>query len=213
MILTDPDSKADLNKLLSPWGIDTGEGTIIDPSSSMAPHQDIPVVPYDRDIFGLPSVYFPGAAAIIPQDTAPASIVINPLVWTSSSAWLDKNFTANSEPVFDSNTEKMEQLRIGVLIAFPTDSTQSRYARLTVIGDSDFATNQYFDDANNGDLFINSINWLTEETSLISIRRNIQPFRRLVVTEGQKNFIKYSSVSLLPVLLLAAAAVIWWRRR
>jgi ABC-type uncharacterized transport system involved in gliding motility auxiliary subunit len=108
----------------------------------------------------------------------------------------------------------MESLAIGVLIAAaPTTGPANKLTRLVVLGDSDFASNEHFDNANNGDLFLNSVSWLAEETSLISIRRNVQPFRRLVVTRSQSNFITYSSVILLPVLLLVAAGIIWWRRR
>jgi ABC-2 type transport system permease protein len=213
MILTNPDSKSDFKTIINPWGVEIGEGTIVDPSSSVAPHADMPVVPYNRNYFYLPSVYFPGATAIIPKDNVSSGIIINPLVWTDSSAWLDKNFTADTTPVFDSNTEKMEPLRIGVLIAYPVDTSGTKYMRMVIIGDSDFASNENFDNANNGDLFLSSVRWLSEETSLISIHRNVQPFRRLVVTASQENFITYSSMGLLPVILLVVAGVLWWRRR
>lgn len=107
----------------------------------------------------------------------------------------------------------MEPLRIGVLIAVPLDSTGTRYTRLAIIGDSDFASNENFNNANNGDLFLNTVNWLAEETSLISIHRNVQPFRHLVVTQGQRYVIEYSSMIVFPLILLVVAGVIWWRRR
>ncbi len=213
LILTNPDPLPDIGSIISPWGIGFGEGTVVDPASSVAPYQDMPLVPPDRDYFLLPNVYFPGATAIVIQGDVPDDVALVPLVWTTSSSWLDRNFVADEEPVFNPETETMGSLAIGVLIAFPVDVSASKYTRLVIIGDADFASNEHFDDANNGDLFLNSVSWLAEETSLITIRRNVQPFRRLVVTTGQESFIKYSSIALLPILVLVAGGVIWWRRR
>ena len=215
LILTDPGSKSNLISSLKAWGIEVADGTIIDPASSVAPNKDMPLVPSDRNYFLLPEVYFPGAAAIIPQENLPGSIQVMPLVYTDKSSWLDKNFETGKEPVFNPDIEKMESLAIGVMVVKSpsASSAKNKFTRVIVIGDSDFVSNSHFSNANNGDLFLNSINWLAEETSLISIRRNVQPFRRLVITQGQTYFIKYSSVALLPFIFLIIAGIIWWRRR
>ena len=42
--------------------------------------------------------------------------------------------------------------------------------RLAVFGDSDFAANTYFNFSGNGNFFLNTLNWLTEEEDLISIQ-------------------------------------------
>jgi len=215
MILTNPNTIPELKPLVSLYGVTIGEGVIIDPSSSYLSHKDIPVVTYSRNYFYLPSVYFPNATAIIINENPPSYIVgINPLAWTSNSAWLDKNFSPEVDPVFDKETEKMEPMAIGVMIAAnPVTGSGKKMTRLIIIGDSDFCSNEHYDNANNADLFLNSVNWLTEETSLISIRRNVQPFRRLVVTDNQSNFIKYSSIGIMPAIMLVIAGIVWWKRR
>lgn len=207
LILTNPGAPVSIAQIVVFWGVLIGEGTIIDPASSVAPYQNMPLVPTERDFFLLPNVYFPGATAIVPLLEL-ENVSLYPLVYTEATAWLDKNFSADTDPVFNPETETMESLAIGMMIA-----TTSTTTRIIVIGDSDFATDEHFDNANNGDLFLNSVGWLAEETSLISIRRNVQPFRRLVVTPGQVKFIEYSTIGLLPLLVLATGGVIWWRRR
>jgi len=215
MILTNPNSIPDIEYLITPWGVDIAEGTVVDPGSSVAPNQNVLLVTEQRNYFYLPSTYFPGAVAIIPQEEAPTGIEMMPLVYTTVNSWLDLDFVADQDPAFNSATEYRQSLAIGVLIAEDPTVTENtgKNLRLAVIGDSDFASNEHYNDANNSDLFLNTVSWLANETSLISIRRSVQPFRRLVVTEIQQNFIQYSSVALIPILVVITAGVIWWRRR
>lgn len=215
LIMTNPGSPSSLGELVAPWGVAIDEGTIIDLASSVSPYQDMPLVPEDRNYFLLPSVYFPGATAIVALESVPDTVAMTALAYTDASSWLDKDFTADEEAVFDSETEQMGALAIGVLIMGvpPDDLTGEKVTRLVIIGDSDFASDEHFESANNGDLFLNSVSWLAEETSLISIRQNVQPFRRLVVTTGQESFITYSSIGLLPLLVLLAGVAVWWWRR
>ena len=76
-----------------------------------------------------------------------------------------------------------------------------------------FAKNQFYSSSENSDLFLNSVNWLAEDFDLISIRPKLFPFRELVVTTREINFIKWSSWLLPPGLMLILGSVIWWRRR
>lgn len=240
MILLNPDSPPGIKQLLSSWGVKIEDGTVIDPSSYVAPSIDNPIVPRTRSSFGLSTTYFPGATALIPQPGYTPQAIIAPdgtvsqIYWTSNvtqiqmfslartsqDSWLEKDFKPNQEPIFDEGTELKGPFDLGFLIfiAPPLDASGQPIAvvpptRLIVIGDSDFASNQHFYNGNNGDFFLNSVNLLTEGKELVSIERKVLPFRRLVVGPEATTFINYSSIALLPLLVLVTGVIIWWRRR
>ncbi|MBI4181031.1 MAG: GldG family protein [Chloroflexi bacterium] len=212
MILTNPDSSPEINQLLSAWGVNIEEGSIIDPSSYVTPSIDSPSVPNTRNLFGLAKIYFPGATAIIPQENAADKISMQPLAWSSNESWLDKDFNPQKEPKFDVATERKGPLAIGVVIAARA-TQQDRITRLIVIGDSDFATNQHFFSGNNGDFFVTAVKLLTEGKEIVSIERKVLPFRRLVVGPEAQRFISYTSIGLLPLIVLVIGSIIWWQRR
>ncbi|MBI4304004.1 MAG: GldG family protein [Chloroflexi bacterium] len=218
LILVNPDSPQETNQIISLWGISFESGTIIDPDSYVTPQKDIPSVTAERTVFGLPVAYFPGATAITIQKELPQSIQAQPLIITTKDAWLEKEFASETEPTFNDKADVIGPLNMGVLIAAvplvdPTKTEGVKLTRLAVIGDSDFASNQHFNNVNNSDLFLNTVNWLSEETSLIAIRRKVLPFRRMVVSPEMTKFINYSSIGLLPVVVLIIGMVVWWRRR
>jgi len=221
MILTNPESPPEIKQLLSAWGVEIEDGTVIDPSSYVAPNKDMPLVTWPRNFWGLSEIYFPGATAIIPQEEVLHTILIRePLVWTSQESWLERDFDPTEEPEFDEGIDRRGPLALGVLIAATSTegangepAEESKLTRLVVIGDSDFASNRHFYNVNNGDLFINSVEFLTAGTELVSIERKVLPFRRLIVGPEAARFINYSSIGLLPLLVLVIGAVIWWRRR
>ena len=86
-------------------------------------------------------------------------------------------------------------------------------ASLIVVGDSDFATNEHFNTASNGDLFLNSANQLVGDVSLINIRPKLVPRRELLATPQEFDVIRYTSWFLLPALMGAVGVLVWWRRR
>ncbi|MFH0768627.1 MAG: GldG family protein [Chloroflexota bacterium] len=220
LILLNPNPPQELRQILSNWRINIEDGVVIDPSSYVAPNQETPSVPRTRYAFGLTqAIYFPEATAVIPQEqTEGGQIKVIPLAWTSPEAWLEKNFVAGKEPTFDNGTDVKGPLALGTLITTSTTNPttgqeENTWIHLAIIGDSDFASNNHFNNGSNGEFFLQTVNVLTTGKELISIERKVLPFRRLIIGQEVVNFIRYSSVGLLPLLVLMAAGVIWWRRR
>lgn len=219
MLLLDPNPPQQVRQLLSPWGIRIEEGTVIDPSSFLSPNKAIPIVPRTRNFFGLSQTYFPEATALIPNEEASDNTTEqNLIVWTSKESWLARSFEPDGEAVFQEGADLKGPFALGVFIlpAIPEEAEKEperQDTRIVVIGDSDFAANPHFYNGDNGNLFLNLVELMTAGKELISIERKVLPFRRLVVSSEVTNFIRISSVFLLPLLVLLGGGVIWWRRR
>jgi len=141
------------------------------------------------------------------------------LAVTSQESWLE-NSGSSVDPEFDEDVDIKGPLNLGYFVtAVRIDTSEGTHTpvpygpRLLVIGDSDFATNKHLLNGNNSDLFLNSIEWLTFGTELISIDRKILQARRFLISAGESRFITISSIGLLPLLLLVAGVIVWWRRR
>ena len=85
--------------------------------------------------------------------------------------------------------------------------------RLVVIGDSDFATNGVVGIQGNRDMFLNTVNWLAQQESLISIRARDPKDRRLTLTADQQRRLGWLSLVLVPGFVLSTGVYTWWRRR
>jgi ABC-type uncharacterized transport system involved in gliding motility auxiliary subunit len=85
--------------------------------------------------------------------------------------------------------------------------------RLAVFGDSDFATNRYFNFSGNGNLFLNTVNWLTEEADLISIQPKTSSPRTIHMTATQGRMLFFVSLIILPLVVLVTGISVWMRRR
>ena len=82
-----------------------------------------------------------------------------------------------------------------------------------VIGNSQFAANPWIGQQRNGDLFFNTIDWLAQDESLISIRPKAPANRRVNLSEGQDNMLKWFDLGFLPGLVIFSGVYIWWKRR
>ena len=214
-ILLNPNPPRAFRQLLSEWWIDIEDGILVDPISYVAPNRDHLLVPRTRNSFGLGETYFPGAAAVIPKKGVGENVMLDALVWTSQEAWLEKDFVAGEVPVFDEKADRKGPLAIGALLS-TTPASNAAAAKgtcLVVIGDSDFASNSHFQDGNNSQLFLSSVNWLAVGKEIISVDRKVLVTRRLLLSPEEVRFLHLSSIGLLPLLLLAAGGYLWWRRR
>lgn len=87
-------------------------------------------------------------------------------------------------------------------------------AKLVVIGNSLFATNEWFNEQLNGDLFLNSVQWLAHENQdPLSLRPKDPTNRRLNLTPLQASLLGWVSWIVVPLLGLVLAVFTWWRQR
>ena len=228
MFLTDPGSTDDIARLMAPWGIAVMQGTVIDPSSYTAPSKDSPTVPRTRDYLQLNTVYFPGVTALLPTPSAPKEVSIVPLVYTSKDAWMEKDYTPQTNPKYDEGTDFKSPgsgIVMGALITQAEIQTQNQDGTTTgsgkyydapsivIIGDSDFATNKHFVNGDNSTFFLTLVNYLAAGKELISIDRKVLQTRRLILTPEKARFLNISSIGLLPAIVLAIGIAVWWQRR
>ena len=208
--LLDPGSEAGLTRLLREWGIALGDDFVIDTSglgSLFGLDFTIPVaVSYDAEHpivrkhrSGVMS-FFELARSVRRLETA--SIEATELVSTSTQSWGEVDLSV-LEPGQGDRTVKLDE---GVDVPGPVAlavaaKREESGGRLVVFGDSDFATNRYFDLHGNGDLVLNAMSWLAEDESLISIRPREPGFNPISLTDSQSEWIFWVGVIIYPLLI------------
>ncbi|UBF24079.1 Gldg family protein [Kovacikia minuta CCNUW1] len=94
------------------------------------------------------------------------------------------------------------------------ESAQKPESRLVVIGNSSFAADGYFNQVVNGDVFLNSVRWLSQEDKqTLSVRPKETKNRRITLSGQQANLIAWTSLVILPLIGFGTAFAVWWKRR
>lgn len=96
--------------------------------------------------------------------------------------------------------------------SFPKESSV-KGPRLVVFGDVDFVANEYSTNPGNHDIFLNSINWLTQKETKLGISAKPPDVRRANVAPEQMKLIYWLSVAVIPGLGLLTGVFVWWKRR
>ncbi len=86
-------------------------------------------------------------------------------------------------------------------------------AYLAVFGDADFAADEFFNQLGNGDLFLNTVNFLAEEEKQIIIRKEERKLEPLTLTTSKTILIFFISVIFLPLAMFTAGVTVYFRRR
>jgi ABC-type uncharacterized transport system involved in gliding motility auxiliary subunit len=101
-------------------------------------------------------------------------------------------------------------LDLGIALTRQHGDTEQR---IVVIGDSQFANNNYLGYGANRELVLNLMNWLTEDQGLISLSPRRAPDTQINLSQTQIMFMAFSLMLILPTLLIIMGFTIWYRRR
>ena len=222
-----------LTTLLRDWGVNVTDSIVVD-VSGLTNVATVPVAapPYPNhvitDRFNLITM-FPMARAVTAAEGASAEHTAQPFVQTTPRAWAEVNLASLENPdALKPDADKGDiagPVSLAVAVATPGkvetppagtqegDEQRSPETRVAVFGDSDFVANAYLGIEGNGDLFMNTVNWLAQQESLIAIRPREASDRRLTMTANHVTGMFWLSVVLIPAAVLGAGIFTWWRRR
>lgn len=201
-----PQSDPKLEPLMKDFGILAHNDVVLDPRMNVG-DLAAPVAnkfPFHTITQGLQAAYFTGARSLAKADKLPAGVNITPLVETSADAWGETNFM-DRQIAFNPGDHK-GPLPI-ILLA------EKNKGRLIVSGNTQFMANANYVNLNNGDLFLNALNWMADEENLVAIPPKDNQPKTVDLLPWQYQGVFFGTVVLLPLSLLFAAGFMWWKRR
>ncbi len=225
LILGDPTVDAGLNQILEPFFLKFDDDVVIDPVSSLLGDVASPAVgqyPFNQITQNLPTTFFPRARSVEQAKEPPqgaTGVTVTPLIETSPQSWGETDLQSR-QVRYDEGKDLKGPRTLAFSVESPAalgsdeqKTAKSTKTRIVAIGNSAFAANAFFEQYGNGDLFLNAVNWLAEEESLISIRPKPPEQRTANVNSTNAPIILFSSIIALPLAVLLTGASVWWRRR
>jgi len=209
---TSPDPLA--NYLNSDWGITLDNDVVIDLTSqqplnaiSSSYSATAPITQHTTTVSIMPQ-----ARSLEISKTPPQNITDTALILTSQNSWGEMNLASlqgNQQISFDQGTDIAGPLTLAV-----SGENATTTGRVVVFGNSIFATDKGFDAYPNGDIFINSVDWTSQQGNLINITPRT-PISRTFNPPDQLTLliILIGTVIILPGLILVAGFSTWLARR
>lgn len=238
LLMLDPNTDPGLNSLLKNWGVTLDDRLIVDPQGeAVGLGPAVPLVtnyaqhPITQD-FGNGISFYRGARPI--ESEPVAGVVATPILQTSPQSWAESDLE-NQNLQFNPESDRQGPLVLGLALsrrveaksnsqqqakssnnsqAPGAETQQPAEARLVVIGNSDFATDGLFEQQLNGDVFLNSVSWLSkQDRQLLSIRPKEAKNRRINLTPQQVSILWLTPLAIVPLIGFVGAITLWWLRR
>ena len=225
--MVDPQTAPGLTPYLAKFGFKLENDIIIDQPSIFGGDYLMPVMSglelhEITKNFRYATIY-PLARSVDVIDPKPDTVQTSQVLGKSSDyAYVKKDFELKSkmtlkEIAFDPKKDKRGPIPMAALATLKPktgpDGKSLPEGRIVLFGDADFASNRFFNYQGNGNFFLNALNWLTEESDLISIAPKTSNPRTIQLTPSQGKLVFWVSVVLLPLAVLVFGISVWVRRR
>jgi ABC-type uncharacterized transport system involved in gliding motility auxiliary subunit len=217
----DPTINLGIDSLLKSWGITLDNRLAVNPAGAAVGLGPAVILvdnygqhPITKD-FGNGISLYRGARPI--ETTIVEGVQATPLLLTSPQSWAESDLK-DENLNFDPKSDRPGPLTLGVAMsrqATTSSNSKPLESRLVVIGNSDFITNNQFSQQLNGDVFINSISWLSKQegASQLSVSPKEAKNRRINLQAAQSSILSWTALGFIPFIGLVGAVILWWLRR
>jgi len=225
MVLIDPQTEPELEPLLEPWGVEVGDRILFEPAAGRdgvvtvinqyGPH---PIT----QALGNGISFYPLASPLQIQEVE--NVQAYPLLITGPETEAREVGTDGTLlPIPE--TDPRGDYIVGAAFTRPAEVEEEAAAedaeetapaetRLVVIGNSSFITDGLVNQQLNRDVFLNAVNWLSQqENASLTIRAAEPTNRRILLSPQQRIILAVMAMGLLPALGFALAIALWWWRR
>ena len=215
LLAIEPESPATLAERAAQRGVVPLHETVVDNDGRLAFGEGMTFEVTDLDknflisrTLGAPPVFSNARTLRVEQGDAGAIV---PFLTSSASS---TGIVPGQGTATDSDAARGARI-VGAAVYPARDQTAGASGRLLVYGDSDFASDRFFEYKGNKDLLMNSINWLARDESLIGQRATDKaPGReQFFVSSQQFERAFWLAVVIQPAIFLFMGAVVAVRRR
>ncbi len=224
LLLVPPQRGQQLVDVVQPWGVKLTDTVVVDQVVRLfqGPALGLQILvstygthPVTRDF--TERTVFPMSRAVQADAAGKTGVSAVEIIKSSPSAWAE----SDTEGVFKRGEAAQgdDDIKGPVSLAVAVTGKHKEMGfdkegetRLIVVGDADFASNQFFGQLFNRDLALNMMAWLGGDEQQISIRPRAIQASRAQLGPDETRRIFYLSVLVLPELLLFLGLTVWWRR-
>ncbi|MEE9252406.1 MAG: GldG family protein [Thermodesulfobacteriota bacterium] len=211
LFIVEPRSGAQLVSLLKNFSITLNNDVVIDPSSKLVGGGDVAPIIATYGVSDITEDFrfatiFPYTRSLKVDNSGEISPLV--LALTSEYAWSETNLSLFEEGDAELGPEDPRgPLGVAAIAEIGEEG------RIAVFGSADFISNRWFDFSGNSDLFMNTVNWLSRDEDLISIRPKKAKAGKLTMTPGQFRFMFALTIVIIPAAVLFGGFYMWIRRR
>jgi ABC-type uncharacterized transport system involved in gliding motility auxiliary subunit len=237
LTLLDPFEDAGLKDFLAGYGFGLDDGVILDVnqvSQALGVNAIMPLVvqygasPITRDFENIVTIYPLARPLMLNREVKGAALL--PLATTTSTSYekKGKDWMKSGQVAYDAKADKRGPFTLAAQAEIklaanksPQEKPQAQaekaapgknQAYLVTFGDVDFADNAYFNLFGNGDLFLNTVNFLASEEAQITVRQAGKA-QLLTLTNSQVWGLFLASLAWAPLVMLGAGIWAYRRRR
>lgn len=175
--------------------------------------------PITQDLTHIHPTQFLGVRSVAPAQLTTPELKVVPLLWSKKDSWAEtdvKTAMELGEALMEPDKgDKAGPVAISAVSSLIVPGGYSRQARMAVIGNAQWLTNRFLNEANNynSDLILNMLGWLAGLEQYVGIAPKASEAKHLFLRREQSRQIFNFTVIFIPELLLLIGAGVWWMRR
>lgn len=218
LLMVDPETQADVDPLLTRWGLTLGPGVLVDLQDRLA-EGDLTALlirtftehEITQDLNA--AVLFPLAQHISFNEQAGKDWDFVPLARTSPNSWAETDLKGRVVSLSEKEDVK-GPLPMAAALAPKTPPAEGKpKPAIVVIGNATFVGNAFVNFPGNTDFFLHTVAWLAQDRDMIAIAPRDAALRPFVPNPIQERALLYIQVIFLPALLLILGINVWRKRR